>query len=180
VLPAAHYFCGGIDVDQNSQTSLSHLYAIGECSHTGLHGANRLASNSLLEALVFAHRAAVHSNDYFENNSLDLVEEQIPNWKDTDIIKDQESKVIGRLKSSLQELMSQQVGIFKSNQSLQQAEKELEKVYLATKDIYENKKLTHQICELRNLVNVAYLIIKQSQNCKENRGGFYNIDYENL
>jgi L-aspartate oxidase len=180
VLPAAHYFCGGIDVDQNSQTSLSHLYAIGECSHTGLHGANRLASNSLLEALVFAHRAAVHSSEYYKNNTLDLIEEQIPNWKDTDIIKDQESKVIARLKSSLQELMSQQVGIFKSNQSLQKAERDLEKVYLATKDIYENKKLTHQICELRNLVNVAYLIIKQSQNCHQNRGGFYNIDYENL
>jgi L-aspartate oxidase len=167
-------------VDQNSQTSLSHLYAIGECSHTGLHGANRLASNSLLEALVFAHRAAVHSSEYYKNNTLDLIEEQIPNWKDTDIIKDQESKVIARLKSSLQELMSQQVGIFKSNQSLQKAERDLEKVYLATKDIYENKKLTHQICELRNLVNVAYLIIKQSQNCHQNRGGFYNIDYENL
>ena len=180
VIPAAHYFCGGIDVNQNSLSSLNNLYAIGECSHTGLHGANRLASNSLLEALVFAHRAAVHSNAYFKTNNLDTLEDHIPNWKDTDIIRDQKSKIIADLKATLQELMSRQVGIFKSSASLIKAEQELEKIYLATKDIYENKKLTHQICELRNLVNIAYIIIKQSQNSKENRGGFYNTDYDNL
>ncbi len=178
VVPAAHYFCGGIDVDEYSSSSLKGLYAIGECSHTGLHGANRLASNSLLEALVFAHRAAHHSSDFLDIEKLDnSVFDLIPDWKHYEFVQDKERKTLTELKKAVQSLMNRKVAIFKSSKGLIEAERELSSLYKASEDWYVKHKLSPQICELRNLINTAYLIIKQSQNCTENKGGFYNNDY---
>ena len=178
VLPAAHYICGGIDVDQHGQSNLNGLYAIGECSHTGLHGANRLASNSLLEALVFASRAATHSAIRLSSELLPVsFFESIPNWSGTEDISNQKTIQIRELRTTLQHIMSTYVGIIKSGESLQKAEKELHKVYVATKELYQQNKLTPQLTTLRNLVSVAYLIIKQSQKYPTNNGVYFNEDY---
>jgi L-aspartate oxidase len=179
VRPAAHYFCGGIDVNLNAETSLYGLLAIGECSNTGLHGANRLASNSLLEALVYAHYGVgttisqLNSENTIPKNYLDA----IPDWSHATSIIDTDSEEVQALKKGVQEVMSKNVGVFKSTDGLLQAEQELEGYYLKAKALYNSKKLTPQVLELRNMVNVGYLIIKQSQEAKENRGGFYNKDY---
>jgi len=177
VIPAAHYFCGGIEVNSFGETILKGLYAIGECSYTGLHGANRLASNSLLESLVFSHRAALSSlkeingdlpsKDFYAN---------VPEWRGAHYIYDEKISAIGRLKKDLQKIMASKVGIFKTSEGLVEAESELKKIFLKTKDIYNQNKLTLEVCELRNMVSVAYLMIKQSQELKENIGVFYNHD----
>ena len=178
VLPAAHYICGGIDVNEHGQSSLSGLYAIGECSHTGLHGANRLASNSLLEALVFAARAAKHSSEALSNISLpDGFFNEIPDWEGTQDVSNQKTERISALRSKLQHIMSNHVGIIKSGARLKRAEDELHEVYIATKELYQQNKLTPQLTTLRNLVSVAYLMIKQSQTYPENKGVYYNEDY---
>ena len=178
VLPAAHYICGGIDVNEHGQSSLAGLYAIGECSHTGLHGANRLASNSLLEALVFASRAARHSAEKLAGTLLPTsFFDSIPNWTGTEDVSNQKTAQIYELRTTLQRIMSTYVGIIKSGESLQKAEEELHQVYLNTKDLYQQNKLTPQLTTLRNLVSVAYLMIKQAQNYPENKGVFYNEDY---
>jgi L-aspartate oxidase len=180
VYPAAHYFCGGIDVDDHSQSSMAGLYAIGECSHTGLHGANRLASNSLLEALVFAARAASHSVEFMDENPLpNSFFEKIPQWNGTEDISNEKNGSIQNLRKQLQTLMTQYVGIEKSHQSLEVAEDRLHDIYMATKAIYQENKLTPQLTTLRNMVSVSYLIIKQAQEAKENKGVFYNLDYVN-
>lgn len=178
VLPAAHYFCGGIDVDENGKSSLSALYAIGECSHTGLHGANRLASNSLLEALVFAARAAEHAAETLQGNILPLTFfDTIPDWLGTEDVSNERIVQISLLRSDLQHIMSAHVGIIKSGDSLHQAEMALQDVYASTALLYQKNKLTPQLTTLRNLVSVAYLIIKQSQQHSENKGVYYNQDY---
>jgi L-aspartate oxidase len=178
VLPAAHYFCGGIDVDENGQSSLSALYAIGECSHTGLHGANRLASNSLLEALVFAARAAEQAAETLQENILPLTFfDTIPDWLGAEDVSNERIAQISLLRSDLQHIMSAHVGIIKSGYSLHHAEIALQDVYASTALLYQKNKLTPQLTTLRNLVSVAYLIIKQSQQHSENKGVYYNQDY---
>ena len=178
VLPAAHYFCGGIDVNENGQSSLSSLYAIGECSHTGLHGANRLASNSLLEALVYAARAAEHAIEVLHKNTLPAsFFDTIPDWLGTEDVSNERIAQISMLRSDVQHIMSAHVGIIKSGESLRQAEKALHDVYVATAALYQQNKLTPQLTTLRNLVSVAYLMIKQSQQHPENKGVYYNQDY---
>ena len=178
VIPAAHYFCGGISVNHYGETQLKGLYAIGECSYTGLHGANRLASNSLLESLVFSHRAALNSiaqmrktlppQDFYDH---------LPEWKEEHYISNEKISAIGKMKKQLQKLMTAKVGIFKTSQGLIEAEMELKNIFKETQDIYRQNKLTLGICELRNMVSVAYLMIKQSQDLKKNMGVFYNQDY---
>ena len=177
VAPAAHYFCGGIAVDHNSKSQLEGLYAIGECSHTGLHGANRLASNSLLESLVFAHRAALDSVQWINSQSLSTVfYEQLPKWEGHTEISLENVKQISTLKKKLRKTMTRHAGIFKSNKGLYKAEKKLADIYQQTLAIYHQNKLTPQICELRNMVSVAYILIKQSQQILINQGTFYNAD----
>ena len=180
VYPAAHYFCGGIDVDDHGQSTMAGLYAIGECSHTGLHGANRLASNSLLEALVFAARAAAHSVEFMHENPLpSAFFEKIPQWNGTEDISNEKNGSIQNLRKQLQTMMTQYVGIEKSHQSLEIAEDRLHDIYTTTKELYQENKLTPQLTTLRNMVSVSYLIIKQAQAAKENKGVFYNLDYVN-
>jgi len=174
VVPAAHYQCGGIKVDEYGQNNIKHLYASGEVSMTGLHGANRLASNSLLEALVYSHRAAMHSL-----NLIDIIDfrKDIPEWDDEGTVFNEEMVLITQTKKELSQIMSSYVGIVRSNLRLKRALDRLEILYRETEDLYKNSIVTQKICELRNMINVAYLIIKMAQNRKESRGLHYSLDY---
>jgi L-aspartate oxidase len=178
VVPAAHYFCGGIKVNKKSESQLKGLYAIGECSATGLHGSNRLASNSLLESLVFAQRAAQDTiltlQGKLPNNSF---YSGIPQWNGDVYSNSIEIQAIKKYRKELQELMTKYVGIFKTNHGLKIAEKRIDQIYKAVNTIYNNNKLTYGLCELRNMVSIAYLITKQSQEISQNQGVFYNHDY---
>jgi L-aspartate oxidase len=174
VVPAAHYTCGGIKVDEYGKSSIDHLYASGECSCTGLHGANRLASNSLLEALVFSHRAsedAVQSVKNIEYN------DNIPDWNAEGMVFNEEMILITESLRELQLIMSAYVGIVRSNLRLKRAFDRLEILYQETEALYNKSILTTRICELRNLINVGYLIIKAATNRKESRGLHYSLDF---
>lgn len=173
VVPVAHYSCGGIVVDSNSCTSIQHLYASGECSCTGLHGANRLASNSLLEALVFSHRAAEHAIAHV--NSIEFCEE-IPDWDDEGMVLNEEMILITQSLKEVQSIMSSYVGIVRSNLRLKRAWDRLRIIYKETEDLYNKSVHSVKLAELRNLINIGYLIIKMSMERKENCGLYYNID----
>jgi len=178
VVPAAHYSCGGISVDENSKTTLDGLYSIGECSYTGLHGANRLASNSLLESIVFSHRAALKSIQDLKEVNLPLsFYATIPNWKGQHFSKDNQQEITHTLSEQLRKIMSEQVGIFKTTDGLFAAQKIIKDLYFAVVDLYNSNKLSPQICELRNMVSVAYVLVNQSLELKENKGVFYNHNY---
>lgn len=174
VVPAAHYLCGGVKVDKDGLSSIEKLYAIGECSCTGLHGANRLASNSLAEAAVFAHRAAVHAQ-----NEIGVVEldESVPDWDYEGTTHNEEMVLITQSYKEVQHIMSSYVGIVRSNLRLERALSRLEILYNETEELYKKSILTQNLCELRNLINVGYLIIKQSQLMRESRGLHYSLDY---
>ncbi len=174
VVPAAHYLCGGIETNEWAQTSIHNLYASGECASTGLHGANRLASNSLLESLVFSHRAAVKSIECMNQITLKL---EIPDWNDEGTVLNEEMILITQTKKELQNIMSNYVGIVRSNLRLRRALDRLEIIYRETEDLYIKSIVTQEICELRNLIKIAYLIIKQATERKESRGLHFNIDY---
>lgn len=174
VVPSAHYSCGGIKVDQNACASIKHLYASGECASTGLHGANRLASNSLLESVVFSHRAAMHSLDCLDEISFC---EQIPDWNDEGLLHNEEMVLITQSTKELQSVMSHYVGIVRSDVRLQRAYDRLEIIYRETESLYDRSRLSVEICELRNLINVGYLVIKMAQKRKESIGLHFSIDY---
>ena len=159
VVPATHYMCGGIDVDEWGRSSIKNLYACGECSNTGLHGANRLASNSLLEALVFGHRCFVDATE--QVNESDFVTD-IPEWNAAGTQQPKEMVLITYNRKMVQDMMSDLVGIVRSNQRLQLAMKRLDVIYQETQSLYARNVLSPQLCELRNIVAVAYLIIRQS------------------
>lgn len=172
VVPASHYLCGGVEVDENGKTTIDNLYACGECSRTGLHGANRLASNSLLEALVYAHNIyKVHATTNYSFNTI-----EIPNWDDEGTKIPKEHILIQHNLKRLQALMRDYVGIVRSNKRLKSAIKHLDLIHEEVEDLYRESKITTSLCELRNMVNVAHLIIKQSLNRTQNKGGYYNID----
>lgn len=174
VVPAAHYLTGGVQVDENGRTSIKNLYATGETSCTGLHGANRLASNSLLESAVFSHRAAINTlDDFMEIDYCD----DIPDWDAEGTVMNEEMILITQTTKELQSIMSNYVGIVRSNLRLQRALDRLEIINRETEDLYNKSIISFQICELRNLINVAYLIIKMAQQRKESRGLHYSIDY---
>ena len=171
VVPASHYLCGGIIVDKDGKTSVNNLYACGECSRTGLHGANRLASNSLLEALVYAHNIYLDLCDAPKVN----IPENIPPWNDDGTSIPKEHILIQHNLKQLQALMRDYVGIVRNNDRLHLAIKHLDLIYEEVEELYKKSKVTTTLCELRNMINVAHLIIQQSLNRKENRGGYYNI-----
>lgn len=174
VVPAAHYMCGGIKVDEYARASIDNLYASGECASTGLHGANRLASNSLLEALVFSHRASVDAISKI--GDIDYCNE-IPDWDAEGTVLNEEMVLITQSMKELQSIMTNYVGIVRSNLRLQRALDRLEIIYRETETLYKRSTISVKICELRNLINVAYLVIKMAQERKESRGLHYNIDY---
>ncbi len=174
VAPAAHYSCGGIKTDAWGRSSIRSLYACGECASTGLHGANRLASNSLLEAMVFAHRSfldAVKQIDGIE------FEDQIPDWNATGTMVPKEMILITQSLKELQLLMTDYVGILRTEIRLKRAMKRLDLLHTETEDLYQTTAVSPQLCELRNLITVGYLIVKGAEFRKESRGLHFNTDY---
>ncbi|MBN2485255.1 MAG: L-aspartate oxidase [Bacteroidales bacterium] len=174
VVPAAHYQCGGIKVDMDGCTRINRLYAAGETSSTGLHGANRLASNSLIEAIVFADRAARHSLSLIDGYSF---AENLPDWDDKGVTLPEEMVLITQNYRELQQIFSAYVGIVRSNLRLKRALNRLEIIYNETEELYRKSTLSVKLCELRNLINVGYLVIKMAMLRQESRGLHYTIDY---
>ncbi len=174
VRPAAHYMCGGIKVDLNGQTSIDRLYALGECSCTGLHGGNRLASNSLIEAVVYADAAAKHSLSVIENYGFN---DKIPAWNDEGTLSNEERVLIAQDVKEVGQIMSTYVGIVRSDLRLRRAWERLDLLYEETEDLFKRVKADKEICELRNMINVGYLITRQAIERKESRGLHYTIDY---
>ena len=175
VVPCAHYMCGGIQVDLDGCSSIRRLYAIGECSCTGLHGGNRLASNSLIEAVVYADAAAKHSVktiDEYEFN------ERVPEWNDEGTMSNEEKILIDQDIKEVCQIMSTYVGIVRSDLRLRRAWERLDLLYEETEDLFKRVKATKDICELRNMINVGYLITRHALERKESRGLHYTVDYE--
>lgn len=174
VVPAAHYTCGGIKVDEFGHSSIRNLYASGECSSTGLHGANRLASNSLLESLVFSHRACHHAAERL--NKIPFTEE-VPDWNAEGTVMNEEMVLITQTMRELQSIMSNYVGIVRSNIRLQRAADRLAILRRETEELYKRSVLIDKICEVRNLIKVADLITRMAMERKESRGLHFSIDY---
>jgi L-aspartate oxidase len=176
VVPATHYLCGGIATDELARTTIRHLYASGECACTGLHGANRLASNSLLEAVVFSHRGAQHALSIINNISFC---NHVPEWDAEGTVLNEEMVLITQSLKEVQQIMSSYVGIVRSDLRLKRAFDRLNIIHHEIDALYDKSILTREICELRNIVNVAYIIIKQAMQRKESIGLHYSIDYPN-
>lgn len=174
VTPAAHYLCGGILVNDFGRTSIQNLYACGECASTGLHGANRLASNSLLEAAVFAHRIFLDSKEAIVGASF---AEDAPDWDDSNTSLSNEDILVTHNLRETQKIMSDYVGIVRSDFRLDRALRRLGLLYDETESFYKNTKLSVKLCEVRNVIQVAYLVIKCARSRKESRGLHYTTDY---
>ena len=174
VVPAAHYLCGGVKVDLHSESSIHRLYAIGECSCTGLHGGNRLASNSLIEAVVYAEKAAEHSIAHIDEYTFN---DNVPEWNDTGTMTNEEKILIAQDAREVCAIMSNYVGIVRSNLRLHRAWTRLDLLYEETEELFKRVKATPDICELRNMINVGYLITRQALERKESRGLHYTVDY---
>lgn len=174
VVPCAHYSCGGVKVDMDGQSSIDRLYALGEASSTGLHGANRLASNSLIEAAVYAHRASIHAGPRLNNLGF---EENIPEWDYKGTTHLEEMVLITQSVKEVQMIMSNYVGIVRSDIRLERALTRLDILYEETERLYKKSLISQKICELRNLINVGYIIIKMAKNRHESVGLHYSIDY---
>ena len=174
VVPCAHYMCGGIKVDLNAQSSIHRLYAIGECSCTGLHGGNRLASNSLSEAVVYAEAAAKHSLEHVDEYEFN---NQVPEWNDEGTLSNEEKVLIAQDIKEVGQIMSNYVGIVRSDLRLKRAWTRLDLLYEETEELFKRVKATPDLCELRNMINVGYLITRWAIERKESRGLHYTIDY---
>jgi L-aspartate oxidase len=174
VVPAAHYLCGGIKTDNMGLTSIERLYACGECSCTGLHGANRLASNSLLEAMVFAYRIHTHVLDHIGEQ---VIPDNIPEWNAEGTTDPKEMVLITQSIKELKEIMSSYVGIVRTNVRLKRALDRLHLLYLETEELYHTTTISPQLCELRNLITIAYLITRSASMRHESRGLHFNTDY---
>ena len=174
VAPAAHYLCGGIAVDLNGESSIKRLYAVGECSRTGLHGGNRLASNSLIEAVVYADAAARHA---LENVSHYDLRSDVPDWNDEGTRHPEEMVLITQSAREVNQIMGTYVGIVRSNLRLDRAWNRLDILYEETERLFKESKASREICELRNIINVAYLIMRQAKERHESRGLHYTVDY---
>lgn len=177
VVPACHYLMGGIDVDRDGQSSIKNLFAVGECTNSGLHGANRLASNSLLEGLVFGHNAALKTVELLDINDFNFNDlKAVPEWNEEGMKIMDEMVMVSYFRRQLQEMMSDLVSIVRSNDRLELARKKQLEIFDAVNELYNYSILSPQLSELRNLVNISYLIIKQSLTMKENKGAFFNKD----
>ena len=176
VVPAQHYLCGGIETDKWGATSVQNLFAGGECARTGLHGANRLASNSLLEAFVFSKRSALKSSELVSNIEINTLTNE---WDSKGTTRPKEHILISQNRDEVQSIMWNYVGIVRTNERLQRARERLNLLYLETEELYKRSTLSPQLCELRNLITIAHLIVSHSMKRTENRGGYYNVDLEN-
>ena len=174
VAPAAHYLCGGIKVDLNGESSIKRLYAVGECSCTGLHGGNRLASNSLIEAVVYADSAARHASENINHYSL---RHDVPDWNDEGTSHPEEMVLITQSIREVNQIMGAYVGIVRSNLRLDRAWNRLDILYEETERLFKRSKASREICELRNIINVGYLIMRQAKERHESRGLHFTLDY---
>jgi L-aspartate oxidase len=176
VVPACHYFCGGIVVDRVGRTSINKLYAAGECTSSGLHGANRLASNSLLEGLVYGHNVALEVT-----KEIDQCEYKpgIPAWNALGTTHPKEMVLITQSWKELKDIMSSYVGIVRSNVRLRRALDRLWLLYQETETLYNSTTLSPQLCELRNLITIAYLVTRSASMRHESRGLHFTTDYPN-
>ncbi len=176
IVPAAHYTCGGVMIDHHGQTDIDGLYAIGEVTYTGLHGANRLASNSLLECIVYAHACAkdiINRIPFYKERKFAT----IPDWDDSQVENSDEQVVIQHNWHELRLFMWDYVGIVRTDKRLQRALSRVELLQHEITEYYSNFKVGNNLLELRNLVQVAELIIKSAIQRKESRGLHYNLDY---
>ncbi len=174
VVPAAHYQCGGVRTDYEARSSIQGLFACGEVACTGLHGANRLASNSLLEALVFSHRAVKSSVDYAATARF---QSDIPDWDDSGTQRPQEWVLISHNREELRRVMWDYVGIVRSSLRLERAFRRTHLLHEETEGFYRNSRVSSGLCELRNMIAVAYLIIRSAQMRRESRGLHYMLDF---
>lgn len=183
VAPAAHYSCGGIKTDEWGRSSIRNLYACGECASTGLHGANRLASNSLLEAMVFAHRCYTDSIAKFSGSPGTLLHlwrregVEVPDWNAHGTTDHKEMILITQSLKELQLVMSDYVGIVRNDVRLQRAMRRIDLLWEETEQLYQTSSLSPQLLELRNMITVGYLVVKGASFRKESRGLHYNTDY---
>ncbi|MDQ3142637.1 MAG: L-aspartate oxidase [Bacteroidota bacterium] len=174
VVPACHYLCGGIKVDSNGRSSIHNLYAGGECTSSGLHGANRLASNSLLEGAVYGYRIAKHINQTIDTVTLN---DRLPEWNTFGTTQPKEMVLITQSIKELKEIMSYYVGIVRSNVRLKRALDRMHLLYEETEELYNNTTLSPQLCELRNLITNGYLVTRSASMRKESRGLHFTTDY---
>ncbi len=174
VAPAAHYCCGGIKTDEHGKSSIINLYACGECSSTGLHGANRLASNSLLEALVFAHRC---TDSISQRIDAIPFKDEVPDWNASGTTEPKEMILITQSLKELQLVMSDYVGIVRNDVRLERAMSRIDLLHGETEGLYKTTALSPQLCELRNLITIGYLVVKGAEFRKESRGLHFNTDY---
>lgn len=174
IVPASHYMCGGIWVNKQGESSIKRLYAAGECTCTGLHGANRLASNSLLEGIVYA--ANIFEATRALTGGLGY-EDRIPDWNYKGTTKTEEWILISHNFKEVQSLMSNYVGIVRSNLRLERAARRVELIYKETEAFYQTNQISPELCELRNIITNAYLIVKCASIRKESRGLHYTTDY---
>jgi L-aspartate oxidase len=177
VVPAAHYLCGGVKTDLEGRTSIKGLFACGEVSCTGVHGANRLASNSLLEALVFGDKAGIAAREYITNVTYN---EEIPEWDESGTFNTEEWVLISHNKRELQQVMWDYVGIVRSNLRLERASRRTHLLYEEVEDFYNRNRVSVPLCQLRNMIAVSYLIIRSALQRKESRGLHYTTDYPAL
>ena len=175
VVPAAHYACGGILVDEFARTSLKGLYACGEVSMTGVHGANRLASNSLLEAVVFSERASIDIKEFLSSHKSKIP--AIPDWDDSGTLSSDEKVLITHSEKEVKQVMWDYVGIVRSNQRLERAAIRLHNIFQETEALYKKTKIFEELLELRNIVACAHIIVKSARMRKESRGLHYTLDY---
>ena len=175
VVPAAHYLCGGVKTNLNGETSLPGLYACGEVACTGLHGANRLASNSLLEAVVMANRAAAAVSEYIKNGT--SAESALPDWKDGDVRDSDERVVLFHNWDELKRTLWDYVGIVRTTKRIKRARTRIQNLEREINDYYWNFKVDEKLLELRNMILVARLVTECALQRKESRGLHHTLDY---